>query len=169
MGKEAACNARDTGLTPGLGSFPGEGNDKPLEDCCWRIPWAAWWATVHGVIKSWTRLSTNELRRTLRPADVPQNSGLVVWCRAGLTAAEKWSSGPSESPSLYINRQAGGGVRGGDHFFWPPGQCYPGEQDNSALLISHLWYRSSLLPRSLSPQHVIHTAARILFLRTALP
>ena len=23
----------------------------------WRIPWIAWWATLHGVAKSWTQLS----------------------------------------------------------------------------------------------------------------
>ena len=48
MDKEAACNAGDTGSTPGLRSSPGEGNDKPLEDSCWRIPWTTWRATVMG-------------------------------------------------------------------------------------------------------------------------
>ena len=28
--KEPACNAGDLGLIPGLGRFPGEGNDNPL-------------------------------------------------------------------------------------------------------------------------------------------
>ena len=30
VGKESACNARELGSTPGLGSSPGEGNDNPL-------------------------------------------------------------------------------------------------------------------------------------------
>ena len=48
------CNVRDLGSVPGLGRFPGEGNDYPLQysglensrDCI-----------VHGVAKSWTQLS----------------------------------------------------------------------------------------------------------------
>ena len=52
--KESACNAGDLGLTPGLGRSPGEGNSYPLqcsglENSVDRI--------VHGVTKSWTRLS----------------------------------------------------------------------------------------------------------------
>ena len=31
VGKESACNAGDTGLIPGLGRSPGEGNGKPLQ------------------------------------------------------------------------------------------------------------------------------------------
>ena len=53
-GKESACNVGDPGLIPGLGRSPGEGNGYPLQysglensmDCI-----------VHGVAKSWTRLS----------------------------------------------------------------------------------------------------------------
>ena len=41
------------------------GQENPLEKgmathssiLAWRIPWAAWQATDHGVSKSWTRLS----------------------------------------------------------------------------------------------------------------
>ena len=29
--KESDCNARDLGLIPGLGRFPGEGNGNPLQ------------------------------------------------------------------------------------------------------------------------------------------
>ena len=53
-GNESACNAEDLGLIPGLGRSPGEGDGYPLQypdlknsmDCI-----------VHGVAKSWTRLS----------------------------------------------------------------------------------------------------------------
>ena len=53
-GKESTCNAGDLGLIPGLGRFPGERKDYPLQysglensmDCI-----------VHGVAKNWTRLS----------------------------------------------------------------------------------------------------------------
>ena len=53
-GEESACNVGDLGSIPGLGRSPGEGKGHPLQysglensmDCI-----------VHGVIKSWTRLS----------------------------------------------------------------------------------------------------------------
>ena len=54
-GKESACNAGDSGLIPGLGRSPGEGRKYS----CLRNPMdrGAWWATIHGVAKSQTRLS----------------------------------------------------------------------------------------------------------------
>ena len=55
----SACNAGDLGLIPGSGRSPGEGNGNPLQYSCLENPMdkGAWWATVHGVAKSWTRLS----------------------------------------------------------------------------------------------------------------
>ena len=49
----------DTGSIPGLGRSPGEGNGNPLQYSCLENPMkrGAWWATVHGVVKSWRRLS----------------------------------------------------------------------------------------------------------------
>ena len=52
--KASACNAGDLGSIPGLGRSPGEGKGYPLQysgvensmDCI-----------IHGVTKSWTRLS----------------------------------------------------------------------------------------------------------------
>ena len=57
--KASACNAGDLGLIPGLGRSPGEGNGNPLQYSCLENPMdgGAWWATVHGVAKSQTRLS----------------------------------------------------------------------------------------------------------------
>ena len=57
--KESACNAGDPGSTSGLGRSPGEGNGNPLRYSCLENPMdkGAWWATVHGVTKSQTRLS----------------------------------------------------------------------------------------------------------------
>ena len=54
VGKESACNAGDLSLIPGSGRSPGEGIGYPLQysgvensvDCI-----------VHGVTKSWIRLS----------------------------------------------------------------------------------------------------------------
>ena len=57
--KASACNAGDLGSIPGLGRPPGEGNDNPLQYSCLENPMdrGAWWATVHGIAKSRTRLS----------------------------------------------------------------------------------------------------------------
>ena len=58
-GKASACSAGDLGSIPGSGRSPGEGNGNPLEYFCLEnsMDGGAWWATVHGVAKSWTRLS----------------------------------------------------------------------------------------------------------------
>ena len=81
-GKESACKAGTLGLIPGLGRSPGEGkgyplrysglensmdwivhggegNGTPLQYSCLENPTdrGAWWAAVHGVTKSRTRLS----------------------------------------------------------------------------------------------------------------
>ena len=57
--KESACNAGDLGLIPGLERSPGGGHVNPLQYSCLESPIdrGAWWATVHGVAKSQTRLS----------------------------------------------------------------------------------------------------------------
>ena len=55
-----AGDARDTSLIPGLERSPGEGNGHPLQ-CSYpenSVDREAWQATVHGVRKSWTQLST---------------------------------------------------------------------------------------------------------------
>ena len=56
--KASACNAGDLVSIPGLGRSPGEGNGNPLQYSCLENPMdrGAWWATVHGVTKSRTRL-----------------------------------------------------------------------------------------------------------------
>ena len=57
--KASASNAGDLGSVLGLGKSPGEGNGNPLQYSCLEnsVDREAWWATVHGVTKSWTRLS----------------------------------------------------------------------------------------------------------------
>ena len=58
-GKASAYDAGDPGSIPGLGRSPGEGNGNPLQYSWLENPMdrGAWWATVHGVAKSRTRLS----------------------------------------------------------------------------------------------------------------
>ena len=59
MVKASDCNVGDLGLIPGWGRCSGEGNGNPLQYSCLEnsMDGGAWWATVHGVTKSWTRLS----------------------------------------------------------------------------------------------------------------
>ena len=66
-GKESACNAGDPGSIPGWDRFPGEGNGNPLQYPCLENPIdkGAWWATVPGVAKSQSQLSTLSLPYTL--------------------------------------------------------------------------------------------------------
>ena len=51
-----AGNAKDTGLIPGSGRSPGEGNGNPLQYSCLEnlTDRGTWWATVHEVAKSRT-------------------------------------------------------------------------------------------------------------------
>ena len=55
-GKASAYNAGEPGSIPGSGRSPGEGNGNPLQYSCLEnsMDGGAWWATVHGVAKSWT-------------------------------------------------------------------------------------------------------------------
>ena len=57
--KESACNAGDLGSVPGLRRSPGVGNDNLLQYYCVEnsMGRGAWQATVHGVVKSQTRLN----------------------------------------------------------------------------------------------------------------
>ena len=58
MVKKLLAKAGDVSLIPGSGRFPGEGNGNLLQCSCLQnsMERGAWWATVHGAAKSWTRL-----------------------------------------------------------------------------------------------------------------
>ena len=65
--KNLPATAGDTGngsLILGLGTSPGGGNGKPLQYSFLENSKdrGAWWATVHGVAKSLTQLSTHTLK-----------------------------------------------------------------------------------------------------------
>ena len=59
VGKESTWNARDLSSIPGSQRSLGEMNGNPLQYYCWEnhMDSGAWWATIHGVTKSWTLLS----------------------------------------------------------------------------------------------------------------
>ena len=65
--KNLPANAGDTGdavLIPGWGRSPGAGTGQPLQYSCLGNPMdrGAWWAAVHGVTESLTRLSAPQKR-----------------------------------------------------------------------------------------------------------
>ena len=57
--KEPTCRAGDLGLITGWEGSSRAGTGNSLQYSCLENPMdrGAWWATVHGVIKSWTGLS----------------------------------------------------------------------------------------------------------------
>ena len=59
VAKNLPANEGDMGLIPGSGRSPGVGNGNPLQYSYLEnsIDRGAWWATVPGAAKSWTRLS----------------------------------------------------------------------------------------------------------------
>ena len=67
--KASACNAGELGSIPGLGRSPGEGNGYPIQYSCLENPMdrGAWWAILHGVAKSQTRLSDFTLATFIVP------------------------------------------------------------------------------------------------------
>ena len=58
---------QETVSIPGLGRYPGVGDGNPFQYSCLEnsLDRGAWWATVHGLIESFTRLSTAEPSRLL--------------------------------------------------------------------------------------------------------
>ena len=54
------ANAGDASSIPGSGRFPGGGHGYPLQYSCLgnSMDRGAWRATVHGVTKSWTQVSS---------------------------------------------------------------------------------------------------------------
>ena len=85
MVKNLPANAGDAGLIPGSGRSSGGGNGNPLQYSCLEssMDRRAWWAAVHGVAKSRTRL--NDWAHILPPA-LPQpcpKEREKYWPRAG--------------------------------------------------------------------------------------
>ena len=78
-GKASACNAGDPGLISESGQSPGEGNGNPLQHSCLEnsMDGGAWWTTVHGVAKRWTRQSNF----TSSPEELP-NPRIKPWSPA---------------------------------------------------------------------------------------
>ena len=78
-GKESPCQAGDLGLIPGSGRSPGEVNGNPLQYSCLEnsMGGGAWYAAVHGVAKSWTRLSDFTYSLTYLPTCIVSYYSLI--------------------------------------------------------------------------------------------
>ena len=65
---------------PGLGRFPGDGLGNSLQCSCLENPVdrEAWWAIVHGVAKSWTRLKRLSTLKTIRRAPHPLSHLILI-------------------------------------------------------------------------------------------
>ena len=88
--KASACNVGDLGSIPGLRRSPGEGNGNPLQYSCLANPMdrGAWWATLHRVAKSWTRLSDFTFWRSCRSSQTHStltSSAIVVGAQIWIT------------------------------------------------------------------------------------
>ena len=81
-GKVSACNAGDGGSIPGLVRSPGKGNGNPLQYSCLEnsMDKGVWWATVHGVTKSQTWLTSSHTH-----THIPKTCSEQAWCCWDLT------------------------------------------------------------------------------------
>ena len=79
--KRLSTKQVDLGPVPGSGRSPGEGNGNPLQYSCLENPMegGAWKATVHGVTKSWTRLS--DFTFTFKAVELGYTCGGATRCR----------------------------------------------------------------------------------------
>ena len=86
-GEESACDAGDPGSITGSGRSPGEGNGNLLWYSCLEnsMDRGAWWATVHGVAKSQTRMSDSH--HTQFSCEVGQSLDPVPPARGVLSSA----------------------------------------------------------------------------------
>ena len=84
MVKNPPASAGDSGLIPGSGRSPGEGNGNPLQYACLDNPMdrGAWRATVHWAAKSDT---SEQLNTHIIPVDGQR----MNWQEKGQTRANK--------------------------------------------------------------------------------
>ena len=80
--KASACNVGDLGSIPGLGRSPGEGNGNQLQYSCLENPMdrGAWWAILHRVAKSRTRLRDFTMSHCLDSVSSVQFSSVAQSC-----------------------------------------------------------------------------------------
>ena len=101
MVKSLPANARDLGLIPGLGRYPGEANGNPLQYSCLENPRdrRAWWAAICGVAESRTRLSnfTFTFHFPALEKEMATHSSVLAWRIPGTRE-------PDRLPSVGLHR-----------------------------------------------------------------
>ena len=103
-----AGNVRDKGLIPGLGRFPGGGHGDPLQYSWLENPMdrGAWWATVHRVAQSWTRLkqlSTHACRGLLDGVRTQNGAKRKLsWNQGGLERGKSIQNGSGNVGKGYV-------------------------------------------------------------------
>ena len=135
-GKASACKAGDAGLIPGSGRSPAEGNGNPLQHSCLENPMdrGAWWATVHGVAKSQTRLSDFSFLLSTVKIEVPHFNSYEMfhWMACCLVLSHiqlsvtPWAVAQQAPLSMGISRQE----------YWS-GLSFPSPRDLSNPGIAH--------------------------------
>ena len=84
--KASTCNAGDLGSIPVSERSPGEGNGNPLQHSCLEnlMDGGAWWAAVHGVAKSRTRLSVFTFHFHALEKEMATQSNVLTWTIPGM-------------------------------------------------------------------------------------
>ena len=77
----------------------GEGNGTPLQYSCLENPMdrGAWWAAVHGVARSWTRLSDFTFTFHALEKEITTHSSVLAWRIPGMGE-------PGGLPSMGLHR-----------------------------------------------------------------
>ena len=95
----SAGDIRDVGSIPGLARSPAGGHDNPLYCTCLENPMdrGAWWAAVHRVTESQTRLkrlSTHtQWEKMTQERLLPQPHCFCIWLSAGIVSCFNVSTG----------------------------------------------------------------------------
>ena len=111
-------------------NYCGEGNGTPLQYSCLEHPMdgGAWWAAVHGVVKSWTRLSdfTFTFYFHALEEEMATYSSILAWRIPGTgEPGGLWSMGSHRVRHDWSDLAAAAAVRG--NYLIVPGQK-PGAQ-----------------------------------------
>ena len=94
----------DSGSNPGLGRSPGGGHRNPPQYSSLENPMdrKAWWATAHGVAKSWTQLKqlSTHIHACARHGGKSGVPGSRVWKQSSLGSCSAWKINFSKRQSL---------------------------------------------------------------------
>ena len=90
-----AMHVGDLGSISGLGISPGGGHGSPPQYSCLEnsIDRGAWWATVHGIAKSWTQLSKFHFT-SHRKCRFDSWVGKILWRRSEMKSVKSNSLRP---------------------------------------------------------------------------